>query len=198
MRVDFDRRPGEGTHEAKRRRRAAPDPGGSTKVGCLVAMWVYVAACLAWSLLTRWWLPAALGLPALAIGILVIRTWIDHLRILSEVRRVWTPRGVRGLLVHSNSEAWKDYIAERWIQRIGDRVALYNWSERATNRHTLEARVFGTFCDESRDFNPAVVVFRGLKRPLVFRFYYAFLEVKAGRPQYLEEQERGMFEALGV
>jgi len=196
--VGDDRHPGEGTHEAKRRRRAAPNPEGSTNVGCLAALWLYIAACMAWALLTKWWLPAVLSLPALAIAILVFRTWIDQVRILSEVRRVWTPRGGRGLLVHSNSEAWRDHIAERWIPRIGERVALFNWSERATNRETLEARVFHHFCGESGNFNPAVVVLRGLKRPLVFRFYHAFLEVRAGRPQYLAEQERGMFEALGV
>lgn len=193
-----DRRPGEGTREARRRRRAAPDPRGPNSVGCQVFLWGYLAVCVSWFLRTRWWVPVALGLPALAIALLMIWTLIDQVAILLEVRRLWAPRGARGLLVHSNAEAWKDYIAERWVPRIGERVALFNWSERATRRGSLEARVFHHFCGETRNFNPAVVVFRGLKRPLVFRFYYAFLEVRAGRPQYLEEQERGMFEALGV
>ena len=140
----------------------------------------------------------ALGIPALAIAVFMIWAWIDEVSILLEVRRQWAPRGVRALLVHSNSESWQDHIAERWIPRIGDHAAIFNWSERATDRGSLEARVFRRFCGETRNFNPAVVVFRGLKRPRVFRFYYAFLEVRAGRPQYLEEQERGMFEALGV
>jgi hypothetical protein len=196
--VGGDRRPGEGTREAKRRRRAAPDAGGSNSAGCQLVLWGYLAVCLLWFLRARAWIAVALGIPALAIAVLTTWAWIDQVSILLEVRRRWAPRGVRGLLVHSNSEAWKDHIAERWIPRIGGRAALFNWSDRATDRGSLEARVFRHFCGETRDFNPAVVVFRGLRRPLVFRFYYAFLEVRAGRPGYLEEQERGMFAALGV
>jgi len=167
-------------------------------VGCQVALWVFLAICVLWFLLTRFWLAAVLGIPALAIAVMMISALIDRVWILLEVRRLWEPRGVRCLLVHSNSEAWKDYIAERWIPRIGERAARFNWSERQAQRGSLESRVFRHFCGETRNFNPAVVVFRGLERPLVFRFYYAFLEVRAGRPRYLEEQERLMFEALGV
>jgi hypothetical protein len=32
----------------------------------------------------------------------------------------------------------------------------------------------------------------------VFRFFYAFQQVKAGRRQYLESLENQMFEALGL
>jgi hypothetical protein len=35
-------------------------------------------------------------------------------------------------------------------------------------------------------------------RPYVFRFFYAFQEVKANRRQYLETLEAQMFEALGL
>ena len=43
-----------------------------------------------------------------------------------------------------------------------------------------------------------MIVFRGLRAPLVFRFYEAFHEAKIGRGRYLDELEAGMFEALGV
>ena len=47
------------------------------------------------------------------------------------------------------------------------------------------------------NFNPAVLVLRGLKRPLVYRFYYAFQHAKHGRTDYLERLERDLFEHLG-
>jgi hypothetical protein len=71
-------------------------------------------------------------------------------------------------------------------------------SERQRWTRTLEVRVFRHFCGESLNFNPAVVVFRDYREPLVFRFYYAFHEAKVGRTRYLEELENRMFEALAL
>jgi hypothetical protein len=117
--------------------------------------------------------------------------------LLAIVRRRWTSRGVRCLLVCSDSALWRDHIHTRWLSRMGDVAIVLNWSERASWRSDLRVRVFRRFCGERRNFNPAVVVFRGLKEPYVFRFFYAFQEVKANRRQYLETLEAQMFEALG-
>jgi hypothetical protein len=62
----------------------------------------------------------------------------------------------------------------------------------------LAVCVFRHFCGTHWNHNPAVVVFRGLKQPYVYRFYEAFAQVKAGRPQYLEGLEADMFEAMGL
>jgi hypothetical protein len=59
-------------------------------------------------------------------------------------------------------------------------------------------RLFREFCPGPRNFNPAVLVFRDLQPPLVFRFFYAFQEAKHGQSQYLEALEAQMFVALGV
>jgi hypothetical protein len=58
--------------------------------------------------------------------------------------------------------------------------------------------VFKRFCGQRHNFNPSVVVFRGLRAPLVFRFFYAFREVKAGRDEYLRRLEADLFEELGI
>ena len=49
-----------------------------------------------------------------------------------------------------------------------------------------------------RNYNPAVLVFRGLRRPAVYRFYYAFQQAKHGRTQYLDALEAELFRELGV
>jgi hypothetical protein len=71
-----------------------------------------------------------------------------------------------------------------------------NWSERATWRSTLAVRIFDWFCGRERNFNPAVVVFRGMSAPLVFRFFYAFHEAKQGSPQFLAALEQQLFATL--
>jgi hypothetical protein len=189
----------ESTQEAKRRRRALPNPDQpGIATGCLVSPWVLIVISALWYFGTRSLLAISMGVLGLVSGLLTLAAMIRERLLLARVKLEWGARGVRCLLVHSNSAAWHDHIAEHWIPRLGDRAVLFNWSERAARRGSLETSVFRHFCGERRNFNPAVVVFRGLGQPQVFRFYYAFLEVRAGRPRYLEEQERRMFEALGV
>ncbi len=57
--------------------------------------------------------------------------------------------------------------------------------------------MFEAFVRADRDFNPSVVVFRGMLRPLVYRFHEAFHQAKHGVPEPLHNLERSMFEALG-
>ena len=138
-----------------------------------------------------------LGVAALVMAGLAV-SYLYGLILLAIVRRRWTRRGVRCLLVYSDSPAWRDHIQTSWLSRMGDVAIVLNWSERASWRSDLRVRVFRRFCAERRNFNPAVVVFRGLREPYVFRFFYAFQEVKANRRQYLEALEAQMFEALGL
>jgi hypothetical protein len=147
---------------------------------------------------TRW--IAALLFAGVAASIIAGQAawYLYGLSLLAIVRRRWTSRGVRCLLVCSDSPLWRDHIQTRWLPRMGDVAIVLNWSERSSWRSDLRVRVFRRFCGERRNFNPAVVVFRGLREPYVFRFFYAFQEVKANRRQYLETLEAQMFEALGL
>jgi hypothetical protein len=124
--------------------------------------------------------------------------YLYGLILLTIVWRRWTRRGVRCLVVYSDSSPWRDHIKTGWLPRIGDAAIVLNWSERRSWHSDLAVRVFRRFCGEWHNFNPAVVVFRGLREPYVFRFFYAFQEVKANRRQYLETLEAQMLAALGL
>jgi hypothetical protein len=127
----------------------------------------------------------------------IVARYLYGVVLLVIVRLRWTRRGVRCLVVYSESPAWHDHIRTGWLSRIGDVATVLNWSERASWRSDLSVRLFRQFCGEWRNFNPVVVVFRGLRQPYIFRFFYAFQQVKAGRRHYLETLEAQMFEALG-
>ena len=191
-------RPSQGTQEAKRHRRAAPPPIESVwSSGCLATLIVYLAIMVAWYAATRNLI--ALGLVIVgAVGTaLLLSHALFGLLLLARVRLRWTRRGVQCLVVHSHSPLWEEHIASQWLARFGDRAVTLDWSQRSAWSESLAVDLFRYF-GGTRNFNPAVLVFRGLRRPLVFRFYYAFHEARIGRPRYLEELEQAMFAALGL
>jgi hypothetical protein len=188
-----------GTQEAKRRRRAVPDPEPDRLLRILVVIaLIYLGACLAWRAATRSLLPIVLAVPAVLGLWKAIARHLHGSDLLSRVRKEWAPRGIRCLVVHSRSQTWSMHVRSRWLPRLGSSAATLDWSERSTwPPESLEAQVFKQFCGSYRNFNPAVVVFRERKPPLVFRFFYAFQEAKGGRHSYLDDLEKQMFEALG-
>ena len=78
-------------------------------------------------------------------------------RLVRRFRRQWPGR--QGLLVYSGSPHWQAFIESRWLPLLGDRLAVVNWSERATwaSRHPLEKRLFERFAG-SREFNPVAII----------------------------------------
>lgn len=184
------------TRERKRATKAMPPPMEPTSRGCALTLIAYVAACLALYWVTDASLFRTLALPGfLVLGVGVVRECRGRL-LLAEARRVLQPRGIRCLVVHSDSPAWQDRIRDTWLPRLGNRAATLDWSERARWPDSLEVRLFRRFIEGRLNFNPAVLVFRGLRRPLVFRFYHAFQQARHGRPQYLEALEAQMFQAV--
>ncbi len=188
-----------GTQEMKRRRRAVPPAIGRipSPPGCFVAIVIYVFLLAALFLAKRSFVPIAFAIPVVLVLGGRLAWFVYGVVLLAAVRRNWSPRGVRCLLVFSNSPVWQTHIETMWLPRFGHVAETLNWSERALWRPTLAVRVFRRFC-RGADFNPAVIVFRGLRRPMVFRFFYAFHQVKAGRPQYLQRLESDLLAALGV
>jgi hypothetical protein len=153
-----------------------PPPLYRFPVGCLAVVLVYVGLSTALFVATRSILFVALALPGLIVlGYQALRR-LRARQLLAEVRRTCAPRGVRCLIIYSNSPLWEGHV------------------------ESLAVRVFRQFCFElpRRNFNPAIIVFRGLDDPFVFRFFYAFHEAKEGRPLYLNLLESQAFEALGV
>lgn len=151
-----------------------------------------VCGLLFWQ--TRWSLWAALATPAaIALATVIVRE-VRGRMLLAECRRVFSPRGVRFLVVYSESPSWEAHVRNTWLPRFGHTAVLLNWTERARWEPSLEVRMFKHFIRSWRNFNPAVLVLRGYERPLVFRFFYAFQQAKNGRAEYLNELEAELFE----
>lgn len=187
-----------GTKERKRSAKAAPPRLAVTPPGCIVAFGAYLVFCAAlyWSTSRSAW-ALALVAPAVLLLIVIVTNEVHGLILLAASQRHFEPRGIRCVVVHSDSLAWADRIRESWLPRLGARATVLNWSQRSSWTRTLEVRLFRHFIEASgHNFNPAVLVFRGLKRPHVYRFYYAFQQLRHGRAQYLESLEAEMFSEL--
>ena len=167
-----------------------------SRSGCFLAVLLYVLAC---SLLFWWsgrwtWLvvaaPVAIGVVLVAVEKLL------GLVLLHRARLQFESRGIRFILIYSRSPNWETHIRDRWLPRLGSAAILLNWSDRAQWKPTLEVRLFKHFVNAERNFNPAVLVLRGYKPPLVYRFYYAFRYANAGRTEYLQKLESEMLSHL--
>ena len=140
----------------------------------------------------RWWawllalalVPAVLALVNAAVLRLSIWCW-------------WRARGRDVLLVYSDSPYWRNYVEENFLPRLGERAVVLNWSQRKTWRWSLARWAFYHFGGD-REFNPLAVVFRPLRRTLVFRFWRPFRERQLGRADLLQQMEREFFGAIGV
>ncbi|HEX6974832.1 MAG TPA: hypothetical protein VF147_10550, partial [Vicinamibacterales bacterium] len=171
----------------------------SLPLGCSAAAWgvgaAWVYAVSDGGSVVGLTLGGVVAVPALVFAVYQPISATYAVCLLIAVRLRWTRRGIRCLVVHSNSAKWQAHVQTRWLGPLGPNAMALNWSERASWRRTLAVRVFDRFCGRTHNFNPAVVVFRGLRRPAVFRFYYAFQEAGHGRTHYLEQLEAQMFAA---
>lgn len=95
-----------GTQESKRIRKAAPPAlEKPAPWGCLGAVTVWLVACLALFAGTSWAGTIILGLLA-AVGLVGIVAWYLYgVILLAIVHLSWSRRGVRCLVVHSDSPA---------------------------------------------------------------------------------------------
>ena len=188
----------DGTKERKRERKAIPPRIERTSVGCLIAVAAYLAICLALYQATSWRGWIAFAVPGIVVAVFRVIATLRDVLVLIEARRTLQADGISCLVVYSDSPTWRARIQESWLPTLGRRAVTLNWSARATWPRSLEVRLFRRFIDARTNYNPAVLVFRGLHRPTVFRFYYAFQQAKHGRTQYLDALEAELFQELGV
>jgi len=189
---------GTGTKERKRAIKAMPPRIELTSPGCAVAFLAYLATFLIlyWKTGSPAWL--ALAAPGLLALVLAVVTQVRSVLLLAKSRRLLESRGIRCLVVYSESPNWEDHIRNTWLPRLGERAVTLNWSQRSTWPTSLEVRLFRQFIQSRYNFNPVVLVFRGIRRPHVFRFYYAFQQAQHGRRQYLQALETELFDELGL
>jgi hypothetical protein len=188
--------PTTGTRERKRAARAVPPALEPTsRPLALVVLLAFVMFC--WLLYWQrgWWVWLLVAIPAASLLIVLTASLLYEIALLVLARLLLSPRGIRCVVVHSQSPLWQDRIAATWLPRLGKAAVTLDWTQRGTWRRTLAVALFHRFCGQS-DFNPAVIVFRGVRRPYVFRFRRAFHEVKRGRLQYVHALEDQMFHAV--
>jgi hypothetical protein len=170
--------------------------GGGGLFVCLFSIPFIILYCIFGS---RW----------LLIGLLPMFFYIWHtlygLLLLVAAWWKWHGSSVRGILITSDSPTWKEHIEQQWLRRLQEQVIVLNWSQRNSWPRSLEARLFRYFClteyqilfisvgEQTQNFNPALILLRGLYYPYVYRFYYAFRDAKHGRTEALNKLETHMY-----
>ena len=138
------------------------------------------------------WLSLVLVLSPLllpAVLLWLIFLLLGKLLVLLAVWVYWIPRGKDMLLVYSRSPHWMEYFETGLIPRLGRRVVVLNWSDRARwPRFDLRTSVFRAFKGE-KSFNPMALVFKPFRWPVSFRFYEPFKQRKHGNEQPLHDLE---------
>ena len=136
-------------------------------------------------------LPAGAAVP-------VVLMWIQELVQRLRMIYTWKRHGISGLLVYSESPHWQAYVEREWLPKISTRFVTLNWSKHREWKSSLETGLFNWYLGCRWNFNPAIVMARGMRKPLVFRFYYAFRDAKHGNLTALERLERRLFEELNL
>lgn len=189
-----------GTRERKRSERAAPDPVQSrdmerASIGCAAFLCLGLGGVLGTVTRSAWPLGIAAALFAL-FALPVVWAGVRRHLLLSRAGREWGPRWIECLVVTSDSLHWREHVESHWLARLGSRAVVLNWSRRDEWGDTLEARLFEAFVRAARNFAPCVLVLRDTREPAVYRFFEAFREERAGRPQYRRELETQLFREL--
>ena len=160
---------------------------------CWVVLLIPAAIGAALALLFRTLWPAVLAIPALV----TVSYRLISIAVATVTFAIWRVKGQRGLLVYSYSPNWQPYIEQNWLPRFGTKLRVLNWSERTSwNKRDSAVIIFHWFVGVSYNFNPAVVLLRPFRRPLVFRFYPAFKNAKHGNVDGLKQLESRLFAEL--
>ena len=133
-----------------------------------------------------------------AFALPAVFEWTKESILRARMVAAWQRRGIAGLLVYSESPHWQEYVEQEWLPRFSDRFVILNWSKRKTWRDSLEKTLFGWYLGYEWNYNPGIVMPRGMRRPLLFRFFYAFRDAKHGNLAALERLERRLFEELNL
>jgi hypothetical protein len=155
----------------------------------------FAAICVGLYWQRGWSVWLLVATPAISLLVVIASSALYELALLIVVQLRLRRRGVRCIVVHSESPLWKDHIADRWLPRLGRAAIGLNWSQRGRWPASLAVAMFHRFCG-TEQFNPAVIVLRGIRRPYVFRFFHAFHEAKRGRTAFLQSLEDEMFRVI--
>lgn len=179
---------------AKKRTPPPEPPELQTKRGCAVAVAGVTCVFGVVVAITEWWWLLVFCVP----GFLTFVYWLHGKLLLLTAHTKYRKRGIAGVLVTSDSPNWNAYIQENWISQFGEHFVILNWSQRKTWESSLAVNLFSRFCSYEENFCPAVILFRGLRYPLVFRFFLAFRDYKHGNEAALQTLERRLYDEVGL
>jgi hypothetical protein len=173
-------------------KRPTPPPDPKARVGCALILGVIAFAGAAFSVVNKRYWPLVFAVP---MGIFTYR-YVSEKLLLYIVAKSMKNDGFVGVLVTSDSPHWKQYIEEKWIPCAENAFNILNWSQHAQWGKTIYTRAFYRFCGTSENYCPSVILFRGIRYPLVFRFFYAFRDAKHGNEIALKTLEERMFKEI--
>ncbi len=174
-----------------------PTPSPKISISCYEWGWASIlilsfCALVYFGVRTKIW-----GLLIGCLPAILIFGWWLYGRILLLICIVRMRRtGFRGVMVTSDSPNWRDYIQKNWMPRIGQQFYMLNWSDRRKWEKNLPVRVFRHFCGTHENYCPSIILFQGLRHPLVYRFFYAFRDYKHGDEEALRRLENHLFETI--
>src|SRR5574341_1633049 len=173
-------------------RKETPLPEPKPRTGCfLVALFVAIIGVgigsaagkgiISWTLI-------------FAIPVIIMTLFFLYEKLLLVIAKHGTDfHNIFGVLVTSDSPNWKQYIEETWIPEFGNSMIILNWSQHKRWRWNVYTLIFYKFVGAEHNYCPSIVLLDGLKRPLVFRFFYAFRDAKHGSRSALTELENRLF-----
>ncbi len=172
------------------RKRLTPSPDPQSRIGCVIPLVLIAAAGIVPLVVSHrfWTIIFVIPLAAFLVSYLFEKA----LLLLAQMQSKDT--GKVGILVTSDSPHWKDYIEEEWLPRLSDAVSVLNWSQRSHWASSIQTRIFYKFVGAEENYCPSVVLLRGLKHPLIFRYYYAFRDARHGNAAARSALEARMFE----
>ncbi len=176
-------------------RRPTPSPDPDPRTGFFLVVLFLAVIGMAFSLAGqkgtgRWTVIFAVPLIATIIQFLYEKFLLRMAKHKTELY------GIVGVLVTSESPNWKQYIEDAWLPRFGSAMHILNWSERRTWRRSIYTILYYRFAGSRENHCPCIILLRGLKPPLVFRFHNAFRDAKHGNRAALIELERRLFTEL--
>ncbi|HUW62993.1 MAG TPA: hypothetical protein VMZ06_18460 [Candidatus Bathyarchaeia archaeon] len=171
-----------------------PEPAQATqKFGCGVIIMVITLIIAAIAIIPKWWNLLAYCIP----GVFVLLFWLYGKTLLLIAYFVYRPRGIVGVFITSYSPTWNEYVEKKWLEPYAGRFVVLNWSEKRQWPNNLASRLFSHFLSsEDRNLCPAVIFLRGLRYPLIFRFFYAFRDHKHGNDNALNSLEARLAQEL--
>lgn len=177
--------------------RPTPEPDatdGALEWGCFLLVGLFTVGAVWVATATSHWYVGFLAIPGVIGGLNLFYGFALRLGTVL----VWRSSGIKGVLIYSDSPNWKAYIEEQWLGKLGGKMIVLNWSQRKRWRFSLASEMHGYYCGWNQNYNPAAVIPRGLRQPLVFRFFYAFRDAKHGNREALERLEKRLFAELGT